>query len=476
MRHLIACTTMLAVLTPAVAHADVSLDASEVRSYDLPQGFDPGQAQVRSTRDGTTLIFETTGQGDQAACTVVLAGDAGATAYDYRYKDGPTACVGVIAHPDGGFFVRGAKADAQAGDVSGFTARLGADGTEMWVVDDQDLVDARSEADGGTGEFLGQYVEPHPQMAYSKRFDKLLAFTNGNLNVGGGQQLTQAHVIAADTGRLMVSGLTFGQTGSAGFLAQTVTRTSDGYFLLYIYSAGSKGAYFFSYNGRSSIDAFKPMGEDWSTRYVRQMVYGPDDHVYLLWTPSDQPDAPTNVTVVDDQAQQVWSSSYEASVSLPGTDQPTQLGAPMGMWVGMNYALVLYNANQQLVLRVVDVATGQALGVAPLEGVTAYTPMAILNGADGGLDLLAVDTDAGKLHEFRLDISASGDTGGDGDAGGDAALSDAGASGGGNSAGGGCSTGRGAHPAGLWAVMLALGLLAIGRAVPTIAPRTGGDV
>lgn len=458
--HLKAVLTLLILSVPTAAHAALSVDATEVRSYDLPEGVEPAQAQIQATRDGTTVIAATTGDGAQMACTVELIDDQGATSYAYRYQDGPTACVGVLVHPDGGFFLRGAKADAQQGDVFGFTARVGADGTEMWAVADQDLVDAAAEADGGTGEFIGQYTEPHAEMAYSAEFDRLLAFTNANLNVGGGQRLTQAHVLSGDTGRIKVSGQTFGHQGGFGFIAETVSRTSDGYFLLYIYSAGSRGAYFFAYNGRNSVDSFKPLGEDWSTRYVRQMVYAPDDNVYLLWTPSDQPDAPTNITVVDDQASEVWSSSFEATGA-----QGAALGQPLAMWVGANEALVLYSSNQKLVLRVVDTFSGDELGVAPLAGVTDYSPVAILNGTDGGLKLLAAEQGSPTLHEFRLEFSQSAD-------GGDAGMSDAG-SGGSSSGGdgGGCTSGGPAVPAPMSAVALVFGLLAFGRAVFTIASR-----
>lgn len=470
-RNLTFATAAAALMLPAIAHAQVTLDATEVRSFDVPDGFSVGQAQIQSTRDGKTVIAGTTGQDADTACTVIVADGAGASEYVYQYQGGPTACVGVLPHPDGGFFVRGVEAVAQPqpGDVIGFTARIDAEGTEVWALPDQELVDANAEADGGTGEFLGQYVEPHSEMAYSAEFDKLLAFTNGNLNVGGGQALTQAHVVNVDDGDLRVSGQIFGLSGAAGVVAETTSRTSDGYFLLYIYSAGSQGAEFFSYNGRSNISVFRPLGDDWSQRYVRQMVYGPDDNVHLLWTPENDPAAPTNVTVVDDQAAEVWSASWNASVVNPDPEgeSPLELGLPLGMWVGSNYTLVLYSASSQLVLRVADVATGESLGVAPLGGLTEHSPTAILNGDGGSLKLLAVNSSGTTVHEFRLEIS-EGSGGSGADAGGDAGLADGGSGSGSGSGGGddGCATSAPAAPAPVSGAVLAILL-----AVFTIANR-----
>lgn len=464
-RHLTACVLATTLLAPSAAWAGVNLDATEVRSFEIPEGFNLSQAQIQATRDGTTILSATTGQEADTACTVLVADDVGATSYAYQYDGRPTGCVGVLPHPQTGFFVRGGEADAQQGDVYGFTAYIDAQGNEVWALPDQALVDADEEVDGGTGAFLGEYVGPHPQMAYSAEFDKLLAFTNGQFNIGGAQPLTQAHVVDADDGRLRVSGQTFGLSGSAGVIAEAVSRASDGYFLLYIYDAGSQGAHFFSYNGRNSIDAFKPLSQDWSQRYVRQMIYGPQGNAFLLWTPTNEPAAPTNLTVVDDEANEVWSASFEATVDAGAGEEPVELGLPLGMWVGANHALILYNGASELVLRVVDAATGEELGVAPIGGLTEHSPAAILDGADGSLKLLAIDSSGTTVYEFRFDIS-QGASGGE-DAGGDAGLGDAGSGSDGAGSEEGCATVSPTSPAPVTGAVLAILL-----AVFTIATRT----
>jgi hypothetical protein len=453
MRAVVAASAAVICLSAAgPADAGVEVEATSAASYSMPDGFDLGQAQIQSTRDGRSVLSAPTGDQDNMACTVVVADASSATSFSYRYRGEPTVCFGVLPHPSGGFFLRGGQAQAEEGDVYGFTAFVDPDGVEQWVIDDQELVDARPEADNGTGEFLGQYLGPHPQMAYSEEFDKLLAFTNGNLNIGGGQQITQGHVVSVDTGQLRVSGWTFQASGSPGIIAEATARQSDGYFLVYIYSAGTRGAHFFTFNGRNANDLFRPLDEDWTTRYIRQMVYGPDEHVYLLWTPENSLDSPTTVTVVDDQGAQRWQESFDAVADVDSADEPVELGAPEAIWVGAEHALILYQSGGELLLRVIETVDGRELGVVGLAELTTRQPLAILDRDDGGFKLLAVDTDSGELHELSLNI---GETDG-GPGGGDAADDDAGMSGS-SGDGGGCNA---AGPAPVSGALLAF-LLAV---------------
>ncbi len=453
------------ILVPAVADAGVELDATQLRHYELPEGFTLDGNQLQAAPNGDTVLWATTGE-ETLACTIVTVDGDGATSISYQYQGVSTTCASVLPHPDSGFFVRGGRAEFEEGEVFGFTARISADGEEMWATDDSLLVD-----ESGSGEFYANYAQPHPEMAYSAEFDYLLGYTAGTINVGGEQFIAEGHVLKGESGNVRVTGWTFQGTGSPGFVAESVARTSDGYFLLYIYNAGSRGAHFFSFNGRNSNDKFEPLGEDWSQRYVRQMIYGPDDNVHLLWTPGDAGDSPTAVTVVEDTADdsfhaaEVWDQTYEPSVEADFADATLDLGLPGGMWVGAEFSLILYGTDEGLVLRVLDGATGDELGVAPLEGLTDYAPVAILNGEGGGLKLLTFDEDSGRVHEFALGITET-----DGEGGGDAGFGDAGDAGSsGDSSGGGddgCTTGSPTTPGPVGAALLAIGL-----GVVTIARR-----
>ncbi|MEC9441826.1 MAG: hypothetical protein VYE40_12030 [Myxococcota bacterium] len=392
---------VILVSAPEVAMAGVKLNPREVRSYDSPEGFDPRSAVIRSTREGTTVLAATTGSDANTRCEVVIVSDMAAASFTYGHNNRATVCLGIESN-DEGFFLRGADPTALEGQVTGFTAYVDAEGNVRWAIDDQTLVDAKSEADGGTGEFLGVYVQPNPAMTYSAQFNKLLAFTDGKLIIGPTEKsVTQAHVVEVNTGRLAVTGQTFGQN-AIGIVGGAATRVTDGYFLLYLYSSGDQGAFFYSYNGRNRIAFFQPDDVSWEDRVVTGMVYGPEERLTLLWTPNSNADADTRITSVDDEGLVLWEGQWSPEVQFDNLTY--MLGRPLGMWVGDTHTMVLYSTGAELFARVVLTSNGQELGVTSLANVTPYTPIAILDGEDGGLKLLAWDDAGARLHEYALDF------------------------------------------------------------------------
>lgn len=386
-----------------ISWGGVGLQIKDVRSYDQPTDIDPGALTALSTRDGKTLLYATVGSARDISCTVLLASDQSATRFDYKYDDNPTECISVLPHPSGGFFVRGRDPTAIMGEVKGFTAYVDASGVQQWVLEDQKLVDARSQADNGTGEFLGAYDKPHPAMAYSARFDKLMAFTDGRLTIGAqGKSISQAHVIDVPNGRLRRSGLNFGDN-TLGVVGGLIDRQSDGYFLLYLFATAEQGAYFYTFDGRIKINKFEPLGEDWSTRVITSMVYGPEERLTLLWTPNSDTGADTRVTAVNDQGNALWNEQWPSVINT--NDGPLDIGRPRSMWVGKDHVAVLHIADQKLIIRVIDAQTGNQWGVARLDDVTEQTPLAILNGKDGELKLLAYDETAERFTEFELSFT-----------------------------------------------------------------------
>ena len=436
---LAAAAIVMCVAVPAEGAIDVEL--TELRSAEGP--FDLNRARFTSTPDGRIVVWATAGEQANPVCSVAVIDD-GATRYDYSLGD-PTSCTDVLPHPDGGFFLRVMQADAREGDPAGATVRVDASGSELWSLSDQALVDANPEVDGGTGEFIGEYVGPARQMAYSGRFDKLIAFTTGVLDVGGGAPITQAHVVDTDDGELRVSGQTFGDD-RGGQLAALTTRSTDGYFVLAFYRSAASGVNFYSYNARSSIDFFEPLGEQWGERSVQAIRYDSNDRFYILWLDSGTDPATTNVTVSDSEENKLWAARLDPSATIGG--EPMELGAARGFWVGSSYVVVLYATDAGLLLRFVDVQTGEILGIASLNELTDQDPLAIVNGEEGRLSLIVHDTDNslefGRIVEYRLDATEVSDPGGD--AGSDAGVDDAGDGDGGGGGAGGCQCGVGASP------------------------------
>lgn len=404
MRHTSAIALLLAsasvTFAASSASADVDIEADLVREYQLPGDLDLSNARVQLGAGDSTMIVKTLGTSpEDAACGVVIADDDGARLIEYRYAGAPTQCVGSIPHPSGGFFLRGDNPAAEEDEVTGFTAYIGADDQEAWSVSDEMLVNAAAEPTG-TGEFQGQYETAHPSMAYSPELDKLLAFTIGKLTIGQDEKfLSQAHVINADSGQLRISGQTFGLSG-VGNVGGVTTRAGDGNYIIYYFSSGDRGAFFYNYNGRSDIEFFKPRGEDWDDRFVLRMIYE-NDLLHLLWTPTEGDSPETRITAVTDSGAELWSAIFEPEYTFANR-VPVNLGPPVTMWVGDEHAAVLHQAeDMSLLLRVVDV-NGDSPGVARLADATEYAPVAIVNASNGMLKLLAYDEMSRQLYEYEM--------------------------------------------------------------------------
>ena len=396
---LLASLLTMAVAAPAAA--DVRIDAEPLRDVAIPEGFDLQYARYYGGADGKTYIAATVGEPADASCDVIVMGPDGGSLYEYQFDGQPTQCIGLTLHPEGGFFLRGSDPNAMEGEITGFTARIGAGGEELWKVPDQQLVDAL-DPPAGPGVFRGTYSSPLAAMAYSPELDKLLAFTASTLQIGLDQKfLSTAHVIDASAGDLMVSGQEFGQSGVGRVGGASVL--GDGRFIVYFYSAGEQGASFYTYNGRSSIDFYYPRGEEeaWLDRFVLAMAYE-QDLLHLLWTPSDGADAETRVTVTTDTGAELWSQSWEPTYTFADGRQ-VELGRPIGMWVGDEHTLILYVVGEELLARVVD-RNGESLGVSPL-AVTTDMPLWIVTGADGGLELLALDQAQGRVRSYALSFA-----------------------------------------------------------------------
>lgn len=425
----------LAAVAAASPAYGLQFDFREVRSWQVPQGFALGNSVVRSGPDGSTLVAATAGEGAESSCTVVVASKDSARAYPYRHSERGSSCVGALPHPDGGFFVRGFRADAEEGDVAGFTARLDAEGRERWLVPDTELSEQ--------SEFRGTYRRPHWAMAYSLERDRLLTFTVGRLKLGmlDERDLTQASVIGG--GELSVPARTIGGTGGAGTVGGAEILQESGDFLVFVYRPTMEGGAFYTFDGRQQVDAFEPLGEDWSERFVRRMIVGPDGDIYILWTEDREEGSETRMAVVDEAAEEIWSERYDASATVDG--ETVELGSPRSFWVGSSNVLVLYPSDPTFV-RVLDAETGEQRGIAQLSGSTALQPLSFVRGPEGELRFLGVDAEQGRFRELRVDFREGGSAG---DAGlPDGGLVDAGGSGGsgGNGSGGngggggGCST------------------------------------
>lgn len=391
MRRALALVALVASLSASQdVSARVAITAEETRSYALPGMFEP-EISSRDTRAaGATLWYETLGVEQASACVVVLVDGERARSLSYRHDDGPTQCLSVLAHPDGGFVVRSENPIATPEDVSAVTARVDADGALLWSLEDRELLE--------NGELPGRYAGAHATMLYSPAIDRVLIFTFGTLSIGPQERsLTQAHALEGKDGSIEVLGRTFGDNG-LGVIEGGVVRPVSGDFALHFRTPDLQGSEFYVYNGRSSISALEPLGEDtFEDKIAVRMRQDPGaPRTLLLWTEGAAADADGGLALLDDEGRPFWTAD------LPAVDPDITLGRPLDAFWGSPHSVVVYRSIGKLYARVIATEDGQVLGVAPLEDAVDTTPVGVVQGAGGEIRLLAMDEANGRAREYAL--------------------------------------------------------------------------
>ncbi len=405
----------LVLASSATASAQVAIWGDTTRAYSAPPNFIPVNAQRERGPQDTTVLSATVGTETLAACVIIVVDDASATAFTYRHEERPTQCVGVIPGPEGGVFVRGLDPTAAMGVASGFTALIARDGSLRWSLSDQALVEARSTQQGGTGQLVGAYERPLQAMAYSPRTERLIAFTRSTLTLGAQQRaVTQAHIVSTPLGRLSVSGQTFGDGGLA-LIQGAMTRQSDGQFLLTLTPPERAGSLFVSYDGRALVSAQQPLNTSWTQRVVIQVAPAPSQRALVLWTPSAQADAPTQLALMREDGTPLWEGEWPV-VAQTATG-PLTLGRPLSVHADAEHALVSYLAGGELWARVISMAQGDERGVVRLSQASPHGPVGLLSAPDGALVLLSYEVGARRMRELALRFEDAPVTPGDPDMG-----------------------------------------------------------
>lgn len=373
--------------------ADVAITASTPRDYDLPSGFVlPGSLVVGQGEN--TYIVNNVGEGNGISCVVIRATSTGARAFTYRVNNMGTACVGFAPHPTNGFFLRTHDPTALEGTVTGNTSWIDGDGVEQWRISDQRLVEAEP-APGGTGSLQGSYFSVMGPLLYSPAVDRVLGATLGKLRIGFDEKfIAQHHLVNAQTGALVRSGLTFGQTGVGIPIAGFVRENGD--FLIALDTLGLDGTIFFAYDGRESVEQFIPLNESWSGRRLIRLGYA-DNTTTLVWIEEVGENVPAFVASTNDQGAPLFRTQFETTYRFANGDF-VFLGPPLNLYLTQDYAIVPYSWEGVLYLRFVD-KDGESPGLARIQGFP-MPPVSLVADNEGGIRLLT--SSDGKVVEYTL--------------------------------------------------------------------------
>ncbi|MEZ4460781.1 MAG: hypothetical protein R3E66_13835 [bacterium] len=383
-------------LFSANAFADVEVIPTALRDYALPSNFGLANSIIASGKDETTYLANTTGEGGNVRCTVVVATKVDAREIDYAVDGRPTRCLSLVANPNGGFFLRADNPQAMPGDVTGITAYVDANGVEQWKIRDTQLVDAQARP-SGTGVFLGSYAGAFDTMVYSPQTDRLLAFTIGRLSINQEDKfIAQGHVVDVATGDLLRSGQSIGQAGLGIPIAATV-RT-DGVFTIAFDTLGSQGLVFYTYDGRETVEELEPLSERWEDRVLIQMFWA-EETLNFVWLDPTDASVSTEVAITNATGNALLRQTFTSTYRF-ADGAFVALGAPTNAWRDAEYLTTSYVSDGLVYLRLIT-PEGESPGMGRLDGITSYTPAAVVSGPQG-LRFLAFDAPSNRIYEYAL--------------------------------------------------------------------------
>lgn len=378
----------------ATAQAQNTVKATLIRDWDIPTGTSPYLATVDATVDGTTLLVLGRGEEEEELCIIAISTKEWARAYNFRHEFSATRCLDAIAHPDGGFFVRGESPLRSERGIGGFSARIDADGQLLWTLDDEELIQAQAPP-AGPGEFLGNYLHPAEGLAFDPDHDRLLAITFAERPLATGERpFMQAFVIDAQSGQLLLNGRAFGPNRNDMIIDLT---GRSGSFLIRTEGLIDKETRFYAFDGIRSTSALRPGDKNWAHREI----IGPMSHHPAVGTLILSNPGPNLLAIDDDDDHELWSHD------LSNHNFDHDPGLPLRVWTGSAMIALLYQHpdDQRLSLRLLDAEDGQDIALTSVDELISEDLIDLTRGPNGELRLLAIHPTKSRLREYELRIS-----------------------------------------------------------------------
>lgn len=401
---------LLAVfLTSADAQAQNVLEATLLRQWDIPPGTSPYVAPIDSSVDGTVLVVLGRGSEEEELCIIAVADQERARAYNFRHEFSATRCVDAVAHPEGGFFVRGESPMPSEHEISGFSARIDDDGKILWILEDEALLETLPPPTG-PGEFEGNYGHPLSGLAYDPAQDLLMGLVLGTRSLAAGERpIMQAFIIQGATGELLLNGRVFGPNRN-DLIVDLVARQGD--FLLRTEGLIDRETRFYAFDGQRTASLLRLGDRNWAHREIlAPLSYHPSSGTFVLSTPG-----PNLLAMAPaEENRELWSRE------LASHEFDYDPGLPIQVWAGAEMVGLLYQhpESQRLSLRLLDAENGEELAISPVDSLISEDLIGLTRGDAGELHLLAIDPHRGVFREYELHLGDSSQSPGTGEAGDD---------------------------------------------------------
>ena len=383
----------------------LELKAERVRRHGLPSQFDPSAATL-ATRGEALVWAATVGIERAARCVMVIVSGGEAASLTYRHEDRATACVGVTLGDRGDVYLRGLDPTLALSEVaSGFTARLDSSGQLIWSVDDQRLIDAEEQAEGGSGDFTGTYGAPEPWLVLDLKRDLLLSSSRSSITLGTFvSPLSQAHVIDASSGRLERSGVGFGSNG-LGLVAEALRAPGEGAFLVRTQEILAPGGAFFGYDGKSRITRLDPFAASWEERLIAAVKADAQrDLLVIVWSEAGA-EGPWTLSALS-----AGEPLYE--VRLPGEvireGEEIALKQPFKAALGSRYLVLHYLAGGEEYVQIIAAGSAEVLGGVWLKDVFEQVGQVVeikASGEQGRLRIFSWDRATSSIEEYDWEVS-----------------------------------------------------------------------
>jgi MYXO-CTERM domain-containing protein len=341
-----------------------------------------------------------------------LGGENHEQVIHYTHGDYWTQALSWTFGPEGDIAFRAVSVPPQEANLDpyGITIRMTRAGDIVWEVPDDDF--AQQE------EFIGRYEGPAGPIVYSPIAQRFLVFSAASFDIA---PVSQGSLLFEFNGDVRDPSVVFGEN-YIGAELNNALATPDGKFLVFYFSANTRGTRFYRFDGIANIEYWQPEGGDWMNRRVYQLQFDPDQNVLILWGELDEEMDATKskMTKLDAEGNFLWETDLAARTEVtlinPDTEEEETFDVALSRSVytitATDEIVMIRPGEVAWILDVRSNETGELLGFEQLSNLSDFfiTDFAFLNGTESEYLLTTIDgEDPTKSEMLQLKLEVNDD-------------------------------------------------------------------